>query len=570
MLSYMIKRVFGVFFSLILASVAMPVFAETIDVFHVDAKLESNRMFTVTETIIYDFEGQYRHGIYRLIPERYARSGATYRLHLNVLGATLDGKAVQTKVTTEASNIRIRLGDPDEIITGKHTYTISYQTNRAVNDFPDEGESELYWNITGNGWDVPIEKASMTLVGPVAPSQTVCFTGFAGSTAHECKIMEEKNHGIQAEATRTLYSGEGLTVALRFPGDSFQSISIWQKILNFLADNIWAFIPVVTFVGMFIIWWLFGKEPRATGTVIAQYEAPEGLEPGLMAALIEQRVSLRAITATILDFGRRGYLKVVFQGGETDQTGWFKKKPKFTLKKLREPTGLLPYEREIFEGLFESDEVDISEADYQLAAAITEARKKIFEELRKRKLFGKNPSAIRSAWLIGAFTALVFAMPFLIDYYGPLTLLGLAMSAVIVAIFGWNMPRMTKTGALMRERIEGFKLFLSVTEKDRVKFHDAPERRPEQFGEFLPAAVAFGVEEQWAKHFEGLDVHPTYLEGQTQGWSAASYVSTVDSFHRSSSSTMYRTQSSGGSGGSGFSSGGSSGGGFGGGGGGSW
>jgi len=563
------KRIFGAFFALAISVFAMPAFAETINAFHVDATLKSNRLLTVTETIHYDFGDASRHGLFRLIPERYARNGATYRLWLHILDATMDGNPVQTQVSHEANNIKVRIGNPKILVTGKHVYTITYETNRAINDFPDEGESELYWNITGNGWSVPIEKASTTFTGP-NHSKAICFTGFTRSQWQDCTITDGESQTIQVEATRALAAGEGLTLAIRFPAANMQPVSLWQKIVNFLFDNIWAFIPVIVLIGMFSLWWRFGKEPKGTGTIIAQYEAPEGLTPGLMAAMLDQRVSLQAITATILDLGRRKFLKVVFEDEEADKTHWFKKKPKFVLKKLREPEGLLPYEQEIFDGLFaKEDKVDIAEANYQLAAAITKARKKIFEELRDKDLFGKNPSLVRGLWFVWPGIAIFMAFPFFLDVYGPLALLALIISGAIIAGFGWNMPRMTQKGAFMREKIEGFKLYLSVAEKNRIAFHNAPEKRPEQFGELLPAAIAFSVEERWAKHFEGLDVHPSYLEGRTQNWSALSYVGMVGSFHQASTSTMYRAQSSAGSGGSGFSSGGS-GGGFGGGGGGSW
>jgi len=121
---------------------------------------------------------------------------------------------------------------------------------------------------------------------------------------------------------------------------------------------------------------------------------------------------------------------------------------------------------------------------------------------------------------------------------------------------------MTDEGAKEWAKVEGFKLYLSVVEKDRLKFSDAPEKTPELFNRLLPYAIALGVEKQWAKQFKGIDVSPAtdWYVGSYAGFSAGSLASDIGS----SFATVVSSNSSV------SSSGGSSGGGFGGGGGGSW
>jgi uncharacterized membrane protein len=181
-------------------------------------------------------------------------------------------------------------------------------------------------------------------------------------------------------------------------------------------------------------------------------------------------------------------------------------------------------------------------------------------------LSSRCPGVVRGIWI-----AVAIGVGFLGFTFGEgLGVLSGILCGLIVLGFGWQMPSKTKEGAIVMEEAEGFKLFLSVTEKDRLDFTDAPERTPENFARFLPAAVAFGVEEKWAKQFAGIDMRPpSYYDGHMNGWSAVQFAQLSHSLHDSSVSGMYRAPSSGGSGGSGFSGGGS-GGGFGGGGGGSW
>ena len=127
--------------------------------------------------------------------------------------------------------------------------------------------------------------------------------------------------------------------------------------------------------------------------------------------------------------------------------------------------------------------------------------------------------------------------------------------------------QLTDIGAKEWAEVSGFKLYLSVVEKDRLKFTDAPARTPERFSALLPYAIALGVEKEWADQFKDIDMSQGVdwydgNNGLTGGFIAASLVNDLSSgFSTAVSSSVVSASSSGGS---------SSGGGFGGGGGGSW
>jgi uncharacterized membrane protein len=72
---------------------------------------------------------------------------------------------------------------------------------------------------------------------------------------------------------------------------------------------------------------------------------------------------------------------------------------------------------------------------------------------------------------------------------------------VLNIVFFFLLRRRTVEGRKLQDEIEGFKLFLSVTEKDRMNFHNPPGKTPELFEKFLPYALALGVEQNWAEQF---------------------------------------------------------------------
>ncbi len=549
-------------------AMALPAQAETIHEFSVQAELSSNRTLNVSETIRYDFEGLQRHGIFRLIPERYYRNGGRFDLRLSVGRPTMDGQSVPADVSRSGDNREIRLGDDDILISGVHTYVIPYRTSRAINDFPAENERELYWNVTGDEWEVPIGSARFVLNGPGTPSRVVCFVGVYGSTEESCEATINGST-VTVVSSRPLAPGEGLTVAIRYPESALSSISISDLLWGFLIDNLWLFTPLIVLFGMLYLWHRYGKDPIGRGTIIAQYEEPRGLTPMQMAALLNQDVPSQAVTGSLLELARRKYLTIRIEG-DPDAKGWFKEKAKFYLKKEKDFVGGTPHERALMDGLFISEEeIDVTKPASTTAKAVLEAKGKVMKELADMKLFKKNPGSVRALWIVGAFA--IFGAHFIFaEITGPLIFLSGVISALIVAFFGWHMPSVTHEGAVVKEEVEGFKLFLSVTEKDRLAFHNAPATKPEQFERFLPAAVAFGVEELWAKHFENMHIDPvSYTSGNTSGWNAMAFAHSMTLLNQTSQAGAYHAPSSAGSGGSGFSGGGG-GGGFGGGGGGSW
>jgi uncharacterized membrane protein len=138
----------------------------------------------------------------------------------------------------------------------------------------------------------------------------------------------------------------------------------------------------------------------------------------------------------------------------------------------------------------------------------------------------------------------------------------LGVASLIINIFA-NYNRRSKKGYEALNHLQGFKLFLSVTDKERFKFFNAPEKSPELFMKYLPYAIALKVEKDWAKVFEGITIpDPDWYSGSNvAAFSAAAFTSDMSTFSTNFSSS---------SGTSGSRGGGSSGGGGGGGGGGSW
>jgi len=129
--------------------------------FDVEAAIGSDASLTVTEHIGVVAEGKdIRRGIIRSIPTDFTDSeGKRRRAGLELVSALLDGSPTEAQVSRAGGSLEFRLGDPDVPLSfGEHVFTVTYRTTGQLGFF--ENHDELYWNVTGNDWAFPIDRAS--------------------------------------------------------------------------------------------------------------------------------------------------------------------------------------------------------------------------------------------------------------------------------------------------------------------------------------------------------------------------------------------------------------------------
>ena len=98
----------------------------------------------------------------------------------------------------------------------------------------------------------------------------------------------------------------------------------------------------------------------------------------------------------------------------------------------------------------------------------------------------------------------------------PLAIL-FVVSIAITLIFYQLLKAVTPLGRKRLDEIEGFRVFLEATEKDRLNYLHSPERTPELFEKFLPYALALGVEQRWAEQFSNV-LASAAAEGRSPDW----------------------------------------------------
>ncbi len=122
------------------------------------------------------------------------------------------------------------------------------------------------------------------------------------------------------------------------------------------------------------------------------------------------------------------------------------------------------------------------------------------------------------------------------------------------------LPKRTQYGNEMLGKLNGFKHFLEIAEKEKLE--DMVMQNPNYFYDILPYTYVLGVSDKWIKKFETISLQPpTWYDGMDY-FDMATFETFFDSTMESAQSAMSSSDSSGGdSSGGGFSDGGSGGGG---------
>jgi len=534
---------------------------EHIRSFKSDIEITKEGRINVRETIVYDFTNLQKHGIYRDIPYITTnKEGKKYELTFNKFKVTDEnGKAYNfTTSNISGQNIRLKIGDANRFVTGVNTYIISYEVSGALTYFSDH--DELYWNVTGNDWTVPIAMSTASVVIPGDLDSTnikiACFTGYKGDNLTLCQ--KKYNKGLAAFiADESFNSGQGLTIVVGFPKNivaellpkefiAFQDTwlgKLLQFLLVLLVATWYLFLP------LYIVfrWIKYGRDPKGTmGEARSWFDPPKTfdnkrfLTPGEVGTLGDETVDMKDISATIVDLARRGYLII-------DE----RKKGDFYLIKNKGGGGdLLPFENTILTRFFGSKK-EIRIKDEKLVSEVEEVKNELYKQVVTDKLFDKNPATTRTGYYVLSGFALFTGNFFL---------------AIIAFIFGRAMPRKTIIGVDAKNTSSSLKNFLTSQQR-QLEFQ---ADRQMMFEKLLPFAVAFGVERIWAKRFESLHIAPPswYRSYSTTRFNSMMLVNSLNSSFRTVATSATPTRSSTGHS-SGFS-GGFSGGGGGGGGGGSW
>ncbi len=312
------KWLMAALFCLLMAAdaLAAPVrvrsFDSVVDVF-------GNGDIVVSESLSVDIpaEGEF-HGIFRDIPvvTRWKEQG---RASMQVLEVRLDGRPLPADDMTRSSGmVRVYQRDRGSVLSpGRHEFFLSYRMTGQTGLF--ENNDELTWNVTGSGWEEPVEDASCTVLCPSgAPFfGQKAWLGRPGSRDSSVSMTHETKDG---RLVMRFHAGRAVR-----PGEEFTVAAGWQKgfvVLDRPAGAvhgtlILALLDAVLLLYFFLAWFFTGRDPKK-GVIVPLFHPPhlrEGedavISPAAAGFLIHKtEATPGCFGAAILSLSGRGCCRI--------------------------------------------------------------------------------------------------------------------------------------------------------------------------------------------------------------------------------------------------------------------
>jgi uncharacterized membrane protein YgcG len=553
--------------ALLFALVAPVRAEERITQFLSDVTVNADASLTVRETIAVFAEGDViKRGILRDIPTTYLdNNGQRLVVGFEVLGVTRDGQAEPYALESLSNGTRIRIGDKDVFLErGEHRYEISYRTTRQIGFFQDH--DELYWNVTGNGWTFPIERARVVIRLPADAriGEHAFSTGYAGDTGQDAAVTSANGSVYEAATTRRLDPYEGFTVAVNWQKGILTPPSESQQWSWWISDNAGFAVLALGLLAsagyFFVAWSMVGRDPQK-GTIIPLFTPPKNMGAACVRYVSRYGSDEKGFAAALVGLGVKGRVRI------TDDDGGF------SISKLAEPAGGTPLtasERALYKSL-PNGTTELKQENHARVGAAKSALETTLRQEYDGSVFLRNFGwfagglAISMVFLLaGAFllpegegiaglfavgwtgvwwgailtagwTSLkgfrgarglwrrissLFALVFLIPFVGAgligpaliiaqggfspglTVLLGAAILLGLLNVIFYQLMRApTEMGQKILDQIEGFRLYLSTAEEERLKVLHPPEKTPELFERYLPYALALDCENEWNAKF---------------------------------------------------------------------
>jgi uncharacterized membrane protein len=503
----------AVFLSALFLVLTAPAHAKSwrISDFHDNIDVAKDGSAFVTERITLVFVGEW-HGIYRKIPIEYpGPDGTNYRLYLHVLTVT-NGEGQDLKYDSSISNgeRNLKIFLPDAV-DATRTVVITYDVRNGTRFFADH--DEFYWNVTGNDWPVPIDHASATVRLPEYAAGSLraqAFTGVYGSAQRDATANVD-GATVEFETNNPLPMRGGLTIDIYMPKGILTEPGPFTRFLWFLGANPVVFLPLVTLVVMFALWWLVGRDPDPGVSVAPMYDAPPGISPAEAGTLLDDAIHPRDITSTMVDLAVRGYIKIE----ETAEKGLVFSHKDYIFHLLKPQAqwsdgDLAPHERVMLENVFAGgSDTRLSDLKNRFYTAVPIIREDIMSQLRNKGIYRLDPESANRYSIVAAVGILI---PFAVAQYlgwanfftsTLLLIVSVVVSALIWWLFARVMTAKTVKGGRTRIAVLGLQEFMNRVDKDRLK-----TMPPTTFEKFLPYAMALGVEHHWAQAFAGIVQNP--------------------------------------------------------------
>ncbi len=401
------------------------------------------------------------------------------------------------------------------------TFDLAYTVRGAVRIY-DSGD-KLQWIAIDNERDFPILESTVTVSLP----QGANFLDIDSAGVPAEWQQSEDKRTVTYVATETLSPSDTFEIGVEFTHGIIPATPpSWQAEFDrqeYFDRKVRPWLILLAIVGtlvilgggtllIYLVWYTRGRDPDVGPVPEYVSEPPDDLPAGVLGALIDEKVDMRDVVASILDMARRGYLIIE----EVERPSLIGSAKDFVFRRTDKAwDDLRPYERAIMRAIFPRDnkhERKLSALRNKFYRHLPKIKDKLYDELVKRDFFKQRPDKVRARWkwlgivvIAPGVIGLWFLGPLLSDITPALLCFpgALIVAGASLLIVGRAMPAKTRKGAEAAAYWRAFKAYLQRIDK----LADL-KQAGELFDRYLPYAVAFGMNRSWIHKFARMEDVP--------------------------------------------------------------
>lgn len=516
------------------------VFWQRWDVLIDDLDAVANR-FRVTESYDINFTGTFRFGS-AVIPLQNLENIHSVQVYEG--GAALRESCSEQPgtycVQNTSDGLAITYYFVQPITNARQQFDIRYTVDGALRVY--DGGDQLWWTaVPSEHYGFSIGSSTITVQMPagLAPREGIDPVVTYGAPSE----VNVRGTTITATATRQLTGNDYFEIRVQYPHHPQARVPAWQAdfdqrrafeetskpLIDLGLIALSLLLAVGGVLGVYALWYTRGRDPRVGPVPEYLAEPPSNVPPAVVGTLLDEQADLRDVISTIVDLAHRGYL--VMEEEQKEGLFGIGRSRTFTFKRTDKPLqGLRKFEQRIMSALFGTNRMErsLDSLKNKFYTVIPQLQNDLYEAVVQDGLFTTKPSTTRGLWS-GLGTALFVVA--LVAGFGGISLAedispallclpaAFALVGLMAMIVGQHMPAKTRKGAEEAAKWRAFREYLQNLEK-YADIQSASQR----FDDYLPYAIAFGVDRSWVRRFSKIDsvpippwYYPTYMGGPYRG-----------------------------------------------------
>lgn len=499
-----------------LVSAGAPANAQTvINTYKINATLSTDGSIRVTNTVVYDGQG----------PEQFKQAFTTIvnlpdnRQQLYTISdvtATTEGGTLSAAVT--------RKGRQDVVSVqtrGASQFEFSYTVKGAAVAEADRSTS-VTWTYV-QGLDATVANVEGLIMVPGTLTLVDCRSGnpaAPGICTYYAGGMHDAFNPVFQDGPR--YPGEIVTFTARFPqsvvtpNDSYRNLWTFRNAFSVRLPQLGAAAATLALGGLVLLALhrRFGRDAQASaepmivadfhpvGAGVSEFRVYDGIRPGQIGTVADERVDPIDITASIIDLAVRGHLLITEVGRTSDFMPG-----EWTLTRTPGRDELASYELTLLDAIAPADAGPVSTKDLgrNVGRVIDRVQDQLYDDVVAHGWFARSPEATRRFWTGLSWISVVVAVlaTVALAWFTTYGLVGLAALVVAMGVMfvAQQMPARTKAGASLLNGLGVLQMLLATQNTHQLP----PGREYQELSKLLPYAIVLGTKDRWIQAIADTD-----------------------------------------------------------------